>query len=118
MTQDPYNAEVRRRFSAPAYTGTGDISSRCSGQGVDIELFATVEDGRIAGLRFRAYGCPHTIAACDFACEALEGQPVSGLAAFPVDELMRTLSVPVEKTGRILVLEDALRDLNSRLETP
>ncbi len=116
MSADPYNAEVRRRFSTPTYSGDAEISSRRSGQGVDIELSATLTGERVGQMRFRAYGCPHTIAACDLACEQLEGQPLSMLASYSTDSLMRTLSVPVEKTGRILVLEDALRGLNSRLE--
>ncbi|MEM9333920.1 MAG: iron-sulfur cluster assembly scaffold protein [Pseudomonadota bacterium] len=118
MSRDPYNTEVRQRFAAPAFAGRADTASRGRGQGVDIEFSASCDDQRIASMRFRAYGCPHTIAACDLACEQLEGQPLAALASFSSDGLMRTLSVPVEKTGRILVLEDALRDLNSRLESP
>ena len=119
MTSDPYSDEVRRRFAAPGFAGVaGDCVARSSGQDVDIEVSAEVADGRLVALRFRAYGCPHTIAACDLACERLEGGGVAVLSAVPVDELMRTLSVPVEKTGRILVLEDAFRDLNSRLVKP
>ena len=119
MTVDPYNDEVRGRFSSPRFAGVAEGSSaRRNGQDVDIEVSAVVEDDRLATVRFRAYGCPHTIAACDLACERLEGERADALAGLAADELMRTLSVPVEKTGRILVLEDAFRDLNSRLVKP
>ena len=116
---DPYNDEVRRRFSTPRFAGiAGGNTARRSGQDVDIEVSAAVADDRLAMVRFRAYGCPHTIAACDLACERLEGASADALVRLDVDELMRTLSVPTEKTGRILVLEDALRDLNSQLVKP
>ncbi len=119
MTVDPYSDEVRRRFSEPRFAGTADGGkARRSGQDVDIEVSAAVADGRLASVRFRAYGCPHTIAACDYACERLEGESPDALSGLAVDELMRSLSVPVEKTGRILMLEDALRDLTSQLVKP
>ncbi|MEM9207702.1 MAG: iron-sulfur cluster assembly scaffold protein [Pseudomonadota bacterium] len=117
MNTDPYNAEVRRRFAEPRHAGVADIAVRRSGQGVDIELSAAVDDARIAAMRFRVYGCPHTVAACDAVCEALEGGPLAAMQGYALGSVMRSLSVPVEKTGRILVLEDALRDLSSLLET-
>ena len=60
-------------------------------------------------MRFRAYGCPHVIAACEASlCADFEGRkpgrrPTSSIQT----RLCERLSVPVEKTGRILVLEDA-----------
>ena len=79
-----------------------------------MRLSATAEDGVITAMRFRAWGCPHTIAAAESACAGLEGRPVSELLEFPASGLMEKLPVPVEKTGRILVLEDAIRSLGQR----
>ena len=62
-------------------------------------------------MAFRAYGCPHLIAAAEAACAELEGRDAVELLEFPASDLMQSLSVPVEKTGRILVLEDAIRSL-------
>jgi len=83
-------------------------------QGVRVWLAATAEDSSIAEMRFRAWGCPHLIAAAELACAALEGGPVADLLEFSAAGLMENLPVPVEKTGRILVLEDTVRSLGQR----
>lgn len=116
MTGDPYSADVRALFAAPLHAGEAlGGRARVSAQGVDVELSADVRDGRLATTRFRAKGCPHVIAAAETLCADLEGQPVAALeSAFGAD-IMRRLSVPVEKTGRILVLEDAALQLSRRL---
>jgi NifU-like protein involved in Fe-S cluster formation len=60
-------------------------------------------------MRFRAWGCPHLIAAAEMVCERFTGETVESLARFEPQRLMTMLAVPVEKSGRILLLEDALR---------
>lgn len=113
MTEEPYSARVREFFGAPAHAG--DVqdgrSVQVDADDVRIRLSAVTSDGRIDSIRFRAWGCPHSIAAAEAACTALEGQPVATLLEFTAHDLMEYLSVPVEKTGRILVLEDAVRSL-------
>ena len=74
-------------------------------------LSVGVEDGLVREMRFRVWGCPHLIAAAEWLCEQCESGPVSALKDFPLPDIMRQLSVPVEKTGRILLLEDALKSL-------
>ncbi len=89
--------------------------SAVADQGVRIELFAAAADGTIEQLRFKAWGCPHLIAAAEALCAAYEGRRPDELGAFAAQELMQSLPVPVEKTGRILVLEDAARSLGMQL---
>jgi len=116
LTADPYNARVRACFAAPEHAGslaTGE-SVLVEGQDVRLQLAATVAGGVVACLRFKAWGCPHTIAAAEAACAALEGRPVGALLEFSARGLMEYLAVPVEKTGRILVVEDAVRSLGQR----
>jgi hypothetical protein len=62
-------------------------------------------------VRFRVFGCPHLVAAAEEWCRHTEGRPVSANDAPAVAALMTLLDVPTEKTGRILVLEDAWRAL-------
>jgi NifU-like protein involved in Fe-S cluster formation len=116
MSTDPYSARVRACFEAPAHAG--DLESgesvRVDEQDVRIVLSATASNGTVHAMRFRAWGCPHTIAAAEAACQALEGGPVADLLEFSARDLMEYLSVPVEKTGRILVIEDAVRSLGQR----
>ena len=84
-------------------------------QDVRIELAAIVRDGGIEQLRFRAWGCPHVLAAAEAVCAQHEAQPVSDLEQFSAAELMQSLAVPVEKSGRILVIEDAVRSLGAAI---
>ncbi len=115
MRADPYSARVRELFDAPEHAGRldGALHVESNEQGVRVSLFATVEDGRLAALRFLAWGCPHVIAAAEAFCAAHEGRRVADLLEFSATDLMQNLSVPVEKTGRILVIEDAVRSLGS-----
>lgn len=117
MSSDPYNATVRRYFAAPAHAGTLATGSvvRLDDQGVRVELSAGVAGGRIEALRFRVRGCPHLVAASEWVCEYYEGEPPGALEKFPIARIMEDLAVPVEKTGRILVLEDAIRSLGRSL---
>ena len=71
----------------------------------------TLDGTTIRAMAFLAYGCPHLIAAAEAACAELERKDAVELLEFSAAGLMQSLSVPVEKTGRILVLEDAIRSL-------
>jgi len=118
---DPYSTLTRKLFAAPEHVaasggepGTGS-SVYIEAQGVRIRLSAVTEDGLITELRFRARGCPHLIAACEWLCRSIEGKPADALGEFKPAAIMQALAVPVAKTGRILVLEDAARALGERL---
>ncbi len=113
MTADPYSARVRELFADPRHAGDLEDATvvERSDQGVRLRLSARLDDQQILALRFRAWGCPHVIAACEAFCAAWEGRPTSELPGFDVRQIMRDLSIPVENTGRILVLEDAVRSL-------
>ena len=113
MSSDPYSPMVRDYFSKTPHAGdlAGAVTVEIAEQGICLRFAATMEDGRIRALRFRAWGCPHVIAACECFCVDYEGRPVQSLSGFQASDIMRNLSVPVEKTGRILVLEDAVRTL-------
>ena len=114
MTGDPYSAGVRELFAAPGHAGdleNPDLRVQINEQGVHFALAATIDGDIIGSLRFRAWGCPHLLAAAEAFCRAYEGRPVSALQAFGAAEIMQTLPVPKEKLGRILVLEDTVRSL-------
>jgi NifU-like protein involved in Fe-S cluster formation len=118
MSADPYSPAVRRLFANLSHVGVaeGGVSVQRSSAEADIELSARADDGRVHRIRFRAYGCPHVLAACETLCETVEGQPLAALADFDCRALQQTLPVPVEKTGRLLLLEDALKALNCALD--
>jgi NifU-like protein involved in Fe-S cluster formation len=117
MSADPYNKAVRELFANPGHAGTVADGAvvLVDDQGVRIELSASVASGRIAAMSFRAWGCPHLIAAAEWVCAEYQGKPVSALEIPPTDRIMEDLAVPAEKTGRILVLEDAIQSLGRDL---
>lgn len=117
MSADPYNSVVRRLFAETAHAGdvSGGASAYFEDQGLRIRLSASVANGRIAELRYRAWGCPHVIAATEWFCQQFEGRDVAELEQLETGQIMRELAVPVEKTGRILVLEDTVRSLRAAI---
>ncbi len=111
----PYSERVRTLFAETPHAGTLDGPSvQIDDQGVSIELSAALAAGTLEKLAFRAYGCPHTIAAAEAFCAEFEGREAGALEAFSGADLMQNLPVPHEKTGRILVLEDAVRSLGAK----
>ena len=118
MNNNPYNSAVRACFGSPVHAGkaAGDIVAFFEDQGMRIRLSASVQDSTITELRFLAWGCPHVIAASETFCRQYEGRPVAELELFATDQIMQDLAVPVEKTGRILVLEDTVRSLRAAIQ--
>ena len=117
MSSDPYGPVVRELFADPAHVGQlADAPGvLVEDQGIRIAFSAKVAEGRIEALRFQAWGCPHVIAAAEAFCSNYEGKNTTDLLEFSASGLMQSLSVPVEKTGRILVIEDAVRALAQAL---
>ncbi|MGH8194695.1 MAG: iron-sulfur cluster assembly scaffold protein [Woeseiaceae bacterium] len=120
----PYNETVRRHFAMPAHAGdmkagyarTFKAEASESGSGCRVVLTLAEDGGRIEAMCFRAFGCPHLIAAAEAHCAYLEGRPVAALHEFPVQGVMASLDVPVEKAGRLLLLEDAVIALARQVE--
>jgi NifU-like protein involved in Fe-S cluster formation len=121
-----YNSLVRALFRNPRHATDNRAIKGCqhearvcdSGSGAKIVLRAITDKGVLSSLRFRVFGCPHLIAAAESSCERFEGGPVNDLSNFDVPHLMETLGIPVEKMGRILLLEDAIRSLCSQIGLP
>ncbi len=113
MSTDPYSAEVRALFAELSHAGdlADAACAELDEQGVRVRLAAALRDGCLHTLRFRAWGCPHVLAACEAVCRQYEGRPAAELEQFRASEIMGNLSIPVEKTGRILVIEDTVRSL-------
>ena len=121
MNDDPYGGMVRTLFAAPDHAAdcpgepSGAVSVYLDEQGIRLRFSAVVAEGVLDALTFRARGCPHVLAACEWLCRRFEGRPVAALEDLSPADIMQALSVPVAKTGRILVLEDAVRLLTRRI---
>lgn len=119
LAPDPYNDMVRQYFHEAAHAGdlSRDYAHNLyaeiaeSAHGAKVVLAAGVVEDRIVEMRFRVLGCPHLIAGAEALCQDREHGGVAGLGVFDLPDLMTRLAVPVEKTGRILLLEDALNSI-------
>src|SRR6185369_7126742 len=58
---------------------------------------------------FQAWGCPHTLAVSAWLTGQLPGRSLTDLVPGTPSAWLQALEVPVEKLGRLLVVEDALR---------
>jgi NifU-like protein involved in Fe-S cluster formation len=113
-----YTSVVEQHFFAPRNTGAlpagPDVISAEVGddaQGVRFRLHARIGGQRIRELRFQAYGCPHCIAAASVLTHRLEGASVDDLERWRWREAAQAVQAPAEKSGRLLVLEDAVHAL-------
>ncbi len=117
MNGDPYSEQVRALFDAPAHAGVlkGSPMVIVDDQGLRVQFSADTIDGSITSMRFLAWGCPHVIAAAEAVCTDFEGRVISDLEDFVAADLMQSLTVPTEKSGRIIVIEDAVQSLGATL---
>jgi nitrogen fixation NifU-like protein len=113
-TPEAYSSLVREHFERPRLAGrlSGPgvrlASAGSTERGVWVEFSVRIAEGRVADARFRAYGCPHTIAAASWVAQHLVGQPLAEAAEIDPLELGERLEAPAEKLGNLLVVEDAL----------
>ncbi len=77
--------------------------------GAEVSFSVRIAGDAVAEVRFQAFGCPHFLAAASLVTERLKGLPVAALGQWRAGEIGRDLVVPVEKRGRLLILEDAVR---------
>lgn len=122
----PLPAPVQRRFERLAHAGVfaadtcGVIEGRAGDPALGTQVWFQwrVADGAVAEARFRAFGCPFTLAVCDFIASGLKGgQPPQPWQGDP-HSWAAALSVPPERLGRLLIIEDALRDAYRRWPAP
>jgi cysteine desulfurase len=86
---------------------TGEAGSRSQGTWVRFHLFIR---GRIVkDARFQTYGCPHTLAVAAWLTHRLVGTDLKAPRTGAPADWAREMGVPVEKLGRLLVVEDALQ---------
>jgi NifU-like protein involved in Fe-S cluster formation len=108
-----YSELTLRYFESAAGTGVltgpdvyrGAAGSRAQGTWVQFDI--RVGSGEIRAARFLAFACPHTIAVSAWLAEHAAGPVSSRALPQSVQELSERFSVPAEKRGRLLVIEDA-----------
>ena len=102
----PASEDAGLAATTDAVTFTGEAGG--PSQETWVRFHLTAGSGIVKAARFKAYGCPHTLAVVDWLTRRLPGRTRDdgppGTPALWAEEL----SVPVERLGRLLVVEDAL----------
>jgi len=113
---DPLSPCARRLFETlPGLgaldDGPGVVRGEAGGPSAEtwIRFHLRVTDGIVRDARFQAFGCPHTLAVMAWLTMQLIGRTLAQLVVGEPGAWARELCVPVEKLGRLLVVEDALR---------
>jgi NifU-like protein involved in Fe-S cluster formation len=108
-----YNAETRHYFEIAARAGVlsgakvyrGAAGNRAQGTWVQFDL--RLASHSLTDARFLAFGCPHTIAAAAWVAEQAVGKPAARRLPESVQAISLKFAVPLEKLGRLLIVEDA-----------
>lgn len=115
---DPLSPTVRRLFEDLPGAGSlaataerrvcGDAGSDLDGARIRFELL--IEGDNVRDARFQAWGCPHTLAVAAWLTAQLPGRRSGSLVPGDPEAWRQALEVPIEKLGRLLIIEDALRE--------
>jgi len=107
-----YGSVVRQHFRSPrgVVVAMPQVLGEAEDRTLNVWVRFQVEmaDGVIGAARFEVYGCPHTIAAASCVAERLPGRPVAALREVDAHELLQAVDGPIEKLGKMLLIEDAL----------
>ncbi len=96
-------------LAASAAAGVVDGEAGREALGTRVRFSLRIADERLLEVRYRAYGCPHTLATCEWLARSLEGRRLDALGMGDPIQWAQRLGVPAAKLGRLLVIEDALR---------
>jgi cysteine desulfurase len=96
---------------AGADEGPGTVTGEAGGPGKEIwvRFRLRVQGDTVKDARVQAFGCPHTLDVAGWLCRELPGRSRGALAPGAPRDWALARSVPAEKLGRLLVIEDALR---------
>lgn len=110
-----YSDRVRELFRA--LPGAGELAAGAGAvvqgeaaaleRGACVRFEARVDGGRIADCAFRAWGCPHTLAAAAWLAQSMRGCSVEAAAPAEARELAHEIGAPPQKLGRLFVVIDA-----------
>jgi NifU-like protein involved in Fe-S cluster formation len=125
--EDPLGPQVRRLFASLRHAGEPSEDPARAGEanavaatalrvvcgeagreqlGTRVRFMLHLRGEQLVEVRYRAYGCPYTLAACEWLAQRLEGGERGSIGG-PLDWAQQ-LAVPPARLGRLLVLEDAL----------
>jgi NifU-like protein involved in Fe-S cluster formation len=108
-----YNDLTRNYFQTAPNAGEllgpgvfrGAAGNREGGTWVQFDL--QINAGAVSAAKFLALACPHVIAVSAWLAEQAVGRPVQARLPESVQALRDRFAVPIEKMGRLLIIEDA-----------
>ena len=93
----------------------GEAGSREQGTLVRVQLRIGLADRTVREMRYRAFGCPYTLAVCEWLARRIGGCTLRVLSGDGLAEVVGTaarwcegLGIPPGRLGRLLIIEDAL----------
>lgn len=117
-----YPPQVWRRFIGTPRAGALEPAVGVSAAEVGshagkfrLRLECRLTDGRVSDARFRAWGCPYTIAVGSWLADWCLGRPVADLQVAPVAGLRADLEIPEDRAHCWLMAQDVLRELHRHL---
>ena len=127
MADGAYSPEVLARFREPPNlgslprddpsVGTGEAGEESTGRLVRVQLRVDAE-GVIAEARFKAFGCPATIASASWITERVSGAPLADLPSVTRSELIEALQLAAERREAadvaVAALQAAAHELRAR----
>ncbi|HWY25932.1 MAG TPA: iron-sulfur cluster assembly scaffold protein [Nevskia sp.] len=112
-----YPEPIWQLFTHPPHLGefepgtpgvvTGEAGSKAARSVLRLQL--RFEGGKVVETRFRAYGCPNSVAVGGWIAEWSRGKTAAELGALRAAELRQALEIPDDRAHCALLGEDALR---------
>jgi hypothetical protein len=112
-----YSNLTRQHFDNPVCVGVltgaavhrGAAGSRAQGTWVQFDVRIGLRDRQstVETARFLAYACPHVIAVADWLAQKSVGALAEPVLPESVHRLRERFEVPIDKLGRLLIVEDA-----------
>ena len=109
LTWQHFNDPVCAGVLTGAAVRRGTAGSRAQGIWVqfDVQIGSRHQESIVEAVRFLAYACPHVIAVADWVAQKAVGGPSEPVLPESVPALRERFEVPIEKLGRLLIVEDA-----------
>jgi cysteine desulfurase len=79
-----------------------------------VRFHVQIDGAIVKAALFQAWGCPHTLAVTAWLIGQLPGRSMEDLVPGTPSAWLQAMEVPMEKLGRLLVVEDALRTVFQR----
>lgn len=119
-----YSAPIWRLFNETPRagdfpTGTPNVTAvqvRTPAGRAVMRLALCCESGRVVDARFRAYGCPTSIAVAAWIAEWSVGRNISELSVLKAEDILQALEISDDRTHCALQGEDLIKAAVGRLE--